>query len=109
MRVLDLESIRIKTGEIARQIIVEYNPEKIILFGSFAWGKPGPDSDIDLLIIKDTDQKFFERSMAVRRIIDGVLPVDILVRTPEEIKKRLMLGDPFYVNIIKNGKYLYGK
>ena len=109
MRVLDLESIRIKTGEIARPIIVEYNPEKIILFGSFAWGKPGPDSDIDLLIIKDTDQKFFERSMAVRRIIDGVLPVDILVRTPEEIKKRLMLGDPFYVNIIKNGKYLYGK
>src|SRR3990167_2843610 len=108
MRVLDLESIRIKTGEIARQIIVEYNPEKIILFGSFAWGKPGPDGDIDLLIIKDTDQKFFERSMAVRRIIDGVLPVDILVRTPEEIKRRLILGDPFYANIIKNGKYFYG-
>src|SRR3989344_1093072 len=106
MRVLDLESIRIKLAEITKRIIAEYDPEKIILFGSFAWGNPGPDSDVDLLIIKDTKQDFFERSMAVRRIIDGVLPVDILIRTPEEIKKRLMLGDFFYINIIKNGKYL---
>jgi len=109
MRVLDLESIRIKIAEIVRQIVVEYNPEKIILFGSFAWGKPGSDSDVDLLVVKDTDEGFFERNISVRKIIDGVLPVDILVRTPEEIKKRLMLGDPFYGNIIKNGKYLYGK
>ena len=109
MRVLDLESIRIKITEIVRQIVAEYNPEKIILFGSFAWGRPGFDSDVDLLVIKNTDEGFFERNMSVRKIIDGVLPVDILVRTPEEIKKRLVLGDPFYVNIIKNGKYLYGK
>ena len=74
-----------------------------------AWGEPGPDSDVDLLIVKNTTDDFFERGIAVRRIIDGVLPVDILVRTPEEIKRRLMLGDSFYVNIIKNGKQLYGK
>ena len=109
MRVLDLESIRIKISEITKQIIAEYDPEKVILFGSFAWGKPGPDSDVDLLIVKNTAEDFFERGIAVRRIIDGVLPVDILVRTPEEIKRRLILGDPFYANIIKNGKYFYGK
>ncbi|OGZ83903.1 MAG: hypothetical protein A2599_01375 [Candidatus Staskawiczbacteria bacterium RIFOXYD1_FULL_39_28] len=109
MRVLDLESIRIKIAEITKRIVEEYDPEKVILFGSFAWGEPGPDSDVDLLIVKNTTDDFFERGIAVRRIIDGVLPVDILVRTPEEIKRRLMLGDSFYVNIIKNGKQLYGK
>ena len=59
MRVLDLESIRIKISEITKQIIAEYDPEKVILFGSFAWGKPGPDSDVDLLIVKNTAQDFF--------------------------------------------------
>jgi len=109
MRVLDLESIRIKIAEITRQIVAEYDPEKIILFGSLAWGKPGPDSDVDLLIIKNTKQDFFERSLAIRRIVNGAFPMDILVRTPEEIKRRLTLGDSFYINIIKNGKQLYGK
>ena len=95
--------------KIAQKIAERYDPEKIILFGSFAWGKPNQDSDVDLLIIKNTKQNFFERNAAVRKIIDGVLPVDILVKTPEEVKNRLFLGDFFYKNIIKKGKNLYGK
>ncbi len=95
--------------KIVRRIARNYKPEKIYLFGSFAWGKPNRDSDIDLLIIKKTKQDFFQRNFAVRKIIDGVLPVDILVRTPEEVKKRLILGDFFYRDIVRKGKPLYEK
>jgi len=102
-KIIDKKEIR----KITRKIAELYGPEKIILFGSFAWGKPNQDSDVDLLIIKETEEDFFGRNTAVRKIIDGVMPVDILIRTPEEIKKRLLLGDFFYKNIIKKGKNLY--
>jgi predicted nucleotidyltransferase len=95
--------------EIVKKIVNKYKPEKIILFGSFAWGKPNVDSDVDLFIIKRTKKDFFQRSFIIRKIIDGALPVDILVRTPEELEKRLNLGDFFYQDIIKKGKYLYEK
>ena len=94
-KIIDKKEIR----KITRKIAELYGPEKIILFGSFAWGKPNQDSDVDLLIIKETEEDFFGRNTAVRKII--------LIRTPEEIKKRLLLGDFFYKNIIKKGKNLY--
>lgn len=94
---------------ITQKVAKRYKPEKIYLFGSFAWGKPNYDSDVDLLIIKKTKKDFLQRNFAVRKIIDGVIPVDILVRTPKEIEKRLSLGDLFYQNIIEKGKCLYEK
>jgi predicted nucleotidyltransferase len=95
--------------KIVQRIVREYKPEKIYLFGSFAWGKPDKDSDVDLLIIKRTKEGFFRRHLAVRKIIDGEIPVDVLVRTPSELKKRLNLGDFFYQDILKKGKCLYAK
>ena len=95
--------------QIVNRIARKYRPEKIYLFGSFAWGKPTKDSDVDLLIVKKTKKRFFQRNLAVRKIIDGALPVDILVRTPEELKDRLNLGDFFYRDIIEKGKSLYEK
>ena len=94
---------------IVTKIAQEYEPEKIILFGSFAWGKPTKDSDVDLLIIKNTEQSFFERNRTIRKIINGFLPVDILVKTPKEVEKRLILGDFFYKNIINKGKEIYDR
>ncbi len=95
--------------KIAKRIEEKYKPEKIILFGSYAWGKPTKDSDVDLLIIKNTEKKFFQRLFEVRQITDGEMPLDILVRTPSEVKKRLKLGDFFYEDIINKGKFLYEK
>lgn len=94
---------------VTRRIVQNYQPEKVILFGSYAWGKPRKDSDIDLLIIKKTKKKWLERNLEVRKIIDGELPVDILIRTPEEVRKRLRMGDFFYQDIETKGKYLYEK
>ena len=95
--------------KIISRIVKKYQPEKIILFGSFAWGKPSEDSDIDLLIIKKTKKRFLNRLFEVRKIVDGEIPLDVLVHTPEEIEKRLKLGDFFYREIIERGKVLYEK
>ena len=86
-------------NKISKKIVVEYKPEKIYLFGSFAWGEPDFDSDVDFFIIKNTRKKKFNRQLYVRKIVAGELPVDILVYNQKEIKERLMLGD-FFVNKI---------
>ncbi|MFQ6003206.1 MAG: nucleotidyltransferase domain-containing protein [Candidatus Zixiibacteriota bacterium] len=89
----------------------EYKPEKIILFGSYAWGKPTKDSDIDLFIIKDTSARGIDRAVEIRRILDeenAIFPLDVLVYTPNEMKRRLEIGDDFVKDIIDKGKILYG-
>lgn len=95
-----------KTADLIAQ---KYKPEKIILFGSFARGKPTEDSDIDLLIIKKTKKKWLERQIEVGKIIDGEIATDTLIQTPSEIRRRLDLGDFFYRNILKKGTLLYEK
>lgn len=92
---------------IVKRIADGYKPEKIYLFGSRAWGRPRKDSDFDLFIIKKTRAKWLNRDLKVRNLIDGELPVDILVYTPKETKRRLDLGDFFIEDIIKRGKILY--
>ena len=97
--------IRQAAGKIAK----EFGPEKIILFGSYAWGKPGPDSDVDLFIIKNTAD-----TRETARTIDGFLfprrfPVDIIVYTDEQVEKRKKTGDFFIADILEKGRVLYAK
>lgn len=97
-----------KIPEIKEKILKEIKPKKIILFGSYAWGKPTEDSDVDLFIIKESEKRRIDRAREVRKALFGSgVPVDILVYTPDEIKKRLELEDPFVVNILEKGKILY--
>ncbi|OGG87328.1 hypothetical protein CO134_03395 [Candidatus Kuenenbacteria bacterium CG_4_9_14_3_um_filter_39_14] len=85
-----------------------YKPKKIILFGSYVNGKINQDSDVDLLIIKDTKQNPYERIPEVRKYLLGSdFAFDILVMTPQEIKRRLLVDDFFIKDIIQNGKVLY--
>ena len=96
---------------IVRILIKEYKPEKIILFGSYCYGYSDEDSDIDLLIIKNTDQKNrVERFVEVKRIIynqKNKIPISPLILTTEEINERLKLGDEFLEEIVTKGKVLY--
>lgn len=101
-------SVENEIQTIAQKIAQEIDPEKIILFGSRAWGEPSPDSDVDLFVIKDTGRS----TRDVAREIDGLLwgrtlPVDIIVSTPEKVDRRLQLGDFFIRDIISHGKVLY--
>ena len=96
--------------KITDQIVKKYKPEKIILFGSYAWGKPNKDSDVDLFIVKNTKETRTKRHLKVDRILlNRTFPLDILVYTPKEIKERLSLGDFFIKDIAQKGKTIYAK
>jgi len=94
---------------ITQQIIEKYKPEKVILFGSAARGKPNLDSDVDFLIIKkETPLYGADRIRELSRMIDRNIPLDLLIYRPEEFQKRLQMGDPFLKSVLKEGKVLYG-
>lgn len=101
---------RVRMQEIhdkVRRIAEKFNPEKIILFGSYASGTPAQDSDVDLLIIIDTDQPTRDMSVKISLLFPHSFPMDLLVRTPQEIARRLDEGDFFIKDILENGKILY--
>ncbi len=91
------------------RIVSELKPEKIILFGSYAYGKPSPDSDVDLLVIMKTKAKEIDRFVAVSNLLyPRQFPVDILVRTPQEIEAETRKKGNFFMReILKKGKVLY--
>jgi predicted nucleotidyltransferase len=93
--------------EKAFEIFQKYQPEKIILFGSYAEGNPTPNSDVDLLIIMDTDQPTWDVSVDISIFLKHTFPIDIIVKTPKEIVNRINNGDFFIKDIIENGKVLY--
>ena len=95
-------------AEIVRRIVAALDPEKIILFGSYAYGMPGPDSDVDLLVIHKTNLRRVERTVAISELIlPRPFPVDILVKTPVEIEEALRNNDPFIQEILSRGRVLY--
>lgn len=95
-------------GAIDR-IVSKLRPEKIILFGSYAYGNPTPDSDVDLLVIMNTKAKDVDRYVAVSNLLyPRQFPVDILVKTPTEIKAEARKKSNFFLReILKKGKVLY--
>jgi len=91
-----------------QKIVDELNPEKIVLFGSYAYGKPNQHSDVDLLVVLKTKASRKERGWKVSRLLlPRPFPVDILVKTPKEVKAELKSGDFFLKEILTRGKVLY--
>lgn len=103
------KSSRKEIQNIVDQIIKNYNPKMIYLFGSFAYGKPKPSSDVDLLIIKETTKRKVERIKEVLMKVESKFPLGPLVYSPKEFRERLELGDFFFQDIVKKGKLLYAK
>ena len=104
------ETLSVING-IVKKLASEYRPERIILFGSHAYGSPTADSDIDILIIKDTPERFIDRWSTVRRILSDPkrkVPLETLVLTPREFAERMQCGDQFIQQIARDGKVLYG-
>jgi len=98
--------------QIVKHIVEQYHPESIILFGSYAYGEPDAGSDVDLLVVKDTNERPIDRRVAVRRIAQAKrhgVPFSPLVITPQELARRLEVGDPFYHEIVDRGKVLYAQ
>lgn len=92
-----------------KRIVTELKPEKIILFGSYAYGNPTPDSDVDLLVIMKTTAREIDRYVAVSNLLyPRQFPVDILVKTPKEINAEARKRGNFFMReILSKGKVLY--
>jgi predicted nucleotidyltransferase len=106
--------LKVSVGKSLRpaiqKIVSELKPEKVILFGSYAYGTPNPHSDVDLLIVMKTRASPKDRSWAVSRLLlPRPFPVDILVKTPKEVSEALASGDFFIKEILTRGKVLYDR
>ena len=100
---VDMQSIE----EMIAHIVQEFQPERIILFGSYAYGTPTADSDVDLLVILPFEGQAPRKSLEILNKINPSFAVDILVRTPEQVQQRLAWNDFFLQEIIEQGKVLY--
>ena len=89
------------------QIVRAYEPQRIILFGSYAWGNPGPDSDVDFFIVTSTENTRQTARQINRLLFPRDFPIDVLVFTPQDLEER---KDSFFIDeILKRGKTLYAR
>ena len=93
--------------ELSEQIARAFNPQKIILFGSYAHGEPAWDSDVDLLVVMPFRGRPNRQAVKIRNRIDTQLALDLVVRTPRQVSRRLAMGDSFMRDIIERGKVVY--
>ena len=100
---VDMDSIH----ALVERIIQTYSPERIVLFGSYAYGRPTVDSDVDLLIVLPFEGKGARKAVEILNTVHPEFPVDLLVRTPEQVRQRLAWNDFFLREILEKGKILY--
>lgn len=92
-----------------KTMVDEFSPEQIVLFGSFAWGHPGPDSDVDLLVLKPIERSPAADATMIRRAVRHLrhsasnLPLDIMVRDPADFARRVANGGAVHVEIARKG------
>ncbi len=99
---------RSQIREVVDRIVEAAHPDKVILFGSYAYGKPTVDSDVDFLIVMESGERPAQRAIRIERnLLDVPFPMDILVRTPSEIAERLRLEDYFMREIFRQGQVVY--
>ncbi len=105
------EKVKNLIQDITKKIVKEYSPKRIILFGSYAYGEPTEDSDIDLLVIKNTNETPMQRWIRLRRLLmtpDVMISITPFVYTEKELDERVRIKDFFIKEILKKGVVLYG-
>ena len=93
--------------EICDRIAREFHPEKIIVFGSHAHGQPGPFSDLDLLVVMPFEGSPLQQAARIISRINPAIGIDLIVRTPEQLRARLAIQDVFMREIVRRGKVAY--
>jgi predicted nucleotidyltransferase len=92
---------------LVERIVEEFHPQRIILFGSYAEGRPTPDSDVDLLVVLPFRGKGWQMASEIRKRARPTFAMDLLVRTPDQVRQRLRTGDILLREIAQHGKVLY--
>jgi len=100
---VDSEAIQ----RLSECIVREFRPSSIILFGSYAYGAPTDDSDVDLLVILPFSGKPVHKALEIIRKVKPGIPVDLLVRTPEQVRERIANNDLFLREVVSKGRKLY--
>jgi uncharacterized protein len=97
-----------KITQLTQQIVAIAQPEKVILFGAYAYGQPNEDSDLDIMVILPFEGHWVHKAVEIRQQLPiGNFSLDL--RTPQQIKTRLAIGAPFMREIIEQGQILYEK
>jgi predicted nucleotidyltransferase len=92
---------------VVRQIVDSFHPQKIVLFGSYAYGQPTPDSDVDLLVVMETSEQPLYTAARIAASIDHPFPLDILVLEPHNVQAALARNGVFVTEVMKKGVVLY--
>jgi len=87
----------------------EFRPRQIILFGSYAHGTPTDDSDVDVLVVMSLarGRRDVRQAAAIRRRVPAPFPMDVIVRSPQQIARRLAHGDGFIASVLRYGHMMY--
>ncbi len=93
--------------EYSRQIDCEFHPQRIVLFGSHARGTPTQDSDVDLLVVMPFEGKPWKVAAEIRGRVRAGFPLDLVVRTPQQVRERLSRGDTYMETLMREGKVLH--
>src|SRR5512137_1988959 len=94
-------------AQMERRIVVEFNPQKIILFGSYARGTAGPDSDVDLMVVMPVQGSRRQKRVAIRTALSGMgLAKDVIVVTPDEVERCRDLAGTIIRPALREGKVL---
>ena len=93
---------------MVEQIVDLFHPDRVVLFGSHAYGRPTADSDVDVLVVMPTKNPVAQ-ACRIRLAVEHPFPLDLLVRTPEHLEARLHAGDCFWQDVLTQGKVLYEK
>ena len=93
--------------EVSQRIVREFHPERIILFGSYAYGNATPGSDVDLLVVLPFEGKGFRKSLEILNRVNPDFPIDLLARRPGDTARRYKEGDPLIREALDKGKVLY--
>lgn len=92
---------------VVQKIVQTFRPERVVLFGSFARQTAGNNSDVDLLVVLPHEGSAAKCAAEIRQAVEFGFPCDLLVRSPQKVAERLRMGDPFFKEILANGKTLY--
>lgn len=93
--------------QVSDEIARKFQPERIILFGSYAYGTPTEDSDVDLLVVMPFEERRAKKATQIRSAVRAKFPMDLIPITPEWLKHRLEIEDFFLREIVEKGKVLY--
>lgn len=109
-KVVRRTATQVQIGRMVKRIVKEFDPEQIILFGSRARGDAGPDSDVDLLVVMDIDGPKLEKCLEIRGALrDFLVPLDILVTSPEEFAWRKDVVGTIEWPASREGRVLYAR